>query len=67
MLDRPWAGGAALNHAGSNTMWMANVWLAPARDFGVLAATNMGGGPTMKAADEAVGALIGHYSATFAG
>ena len=67
VLDRPWAGGAALNHAGSNTMWMANVWLAPARDFGVLAATNMGGGPTMKAADEAVGALIGHYSATFAG
>lgn len=67
VLDRPWAGGKALNHAGSNTMWYANAWLAPARDFGVLVATNAGGGPTAKATDEAVGALLNHYAATFAG
>jgi len=28
-VERPWAGGRALNHAGSNTMWFANAWLAP--------------------------------------
>ncbi|WP_337173060.1 serine hydrolase domain-containing protein [Paludisphaera sp.] len=67
VLDRPWAGGKALNHAGSNTMWYANAWLAPARDFGVLVATNVGGGSTDKAADEAVGALLGRYREAFAG
>ncbi|MDG3002504.1 serine hydrolase domain-containing protein [Paludisphaera mucosa] len=67
VFDRPWAGGRALNHAGSNTMWYANVWLAPARDFAVLVATNQGGGTTAKAADEAVGALLGRYEAAFAG
>ena len=36
----PWAGGPALTHSGSNTMWMASVWLAPAKDFAVLVACN---------------------------
>lgn len=67
VFDRAWAGGKALNHAGSNTMWMANVWLAPARDFGVLVATNVGGGQSMKAVDDAVGVLLEHYAASFAG
>jgi len=67
VLNRPWAGGRALNHAGSNTMWYAVVWLAPERDFGVLVATNMGGGPTAKACDEAVGALLNRYREAFAG
>ena len=67
VLDRPWAGGDALNHAGSNTMWYANAWLAPRRDFGILVATNIGGDQAAKAADEAVGALLGHYGAAFAG
>jgi CubicO group peptidase (beta-lactamase class C family) len=67
VLDRAWAGGKALNHAGSNTMWYVNAWLAPARDFGVLVATNVGGGASAKATDEAVGGLLGHYQATFAG
>ncbi|TBR26221.1 class A beta-lactamase-related serine hydrolase [bacterium] len=58
IVNRPWAGGRALTHAGSNTMWYAVVWLAPEKDFGVLVATNLGGGPAEKAADEAAAALI---------
>ncbi|WP_165251839.1 serine hydrolase domain-containing protein [Paludisphaera soli] len=65
-FDRPWAGGRALNHAGSNTMWYAVVWLAPARDFGVLVVANQGGGTSDQACDEAVGALLGRYEAAFA-
>ena len=38
--NQPWAGGPALTHGGSNTMWYAVVWLAPAKDFAVLVAAN---------------------------
>jgi CubicO group peptidase (beta-lactamase class C family) len=38
--NQPWAGGPALTHAGSNTMWMAVAWLAPAKDFAVVIACN---------------------------
>ncbi len=38
--NQPWAGGSALTHAGSNTMWFAVAWLAPAKDFAVLVACN---------------------------
>jgi CubicO group peptidase (beta-lactamase class C family) len=58
IVNRPWAKGRALTHAGSNTMWYAVVWLAPEKDFGVLVATNLGGGPAEAATDEAVGKLI---------
>jgi CubicO group peptidase (beta-lactamase class C family) len=37
---QPWAGGPALNHAGSNTMWYAVAWLAPNKDLAVLVACN---------------------------
>jgi D-alanyl-D-alanine carboxypeptidase len=39
-LDRPWAGGTALSHSGSNTMWMATAWLAPAKNLAFVATTN---------------------------
>ncbi len=62
---RPWAKGShpgatgtILTHSGSNTMWFAVVWIAPERDFAVLAVSNMGGEPAPRACDEAVGALI---------
>jgi CubicO group peptidase (beta-lactamase class C family) len=58
VVDRPWAGGKALSHSGSNTMWYCTIWLAPARDFGVLVATNRGGDRASKACDEASGELI---------
>ena len=65
-VDRDWAGGRALSHTGSNTMWYATIWLAPARDFGMLVATNQGGGTTDQACDEGVGALLQRYEAAYA-
>src|SRR6185312_6540862 len=59
--NQPWAGGRALTHAGSNTMWFAVVWLAPAKDFAVLVACNQ---VNDKACNDAVLALIAdHFQA----
>jgi CubicO group peptidase (beta-lactamase class C family) len=58
VTDRPWAGGRALTHSGSNTMWYCTTWFAPDRDFAVLVATNQGGDEAAKACDEACAALI---------
>jgi CubicO group peptidase (beta-lactamase class C family) len=58
VTERPWAGGTALTHAGSNTMWHCVVWAAPKRGFAVLAATNQGGDAAAKACDQAASALI---------
>jgi CubicO group peptidase (beta-lactamase class C family) len=55
---QPWAGGPALTHTGSNTMWMAVVWLAPAKDFGVLVTCNQAND---KACNDAVLALIADH------
>lgn len=59
-VNRPWAGGRALNHAGSNTQNYAVVWIAPERDFAVLVATNQG--DTFDACDAAASALILHFT-----
>jgi len=56
--ERDWAGGKALTHAGSNTMWFATVWIAPARNYAVLAVTNQGGEAGTRACDEAIEVLI---------
>lgn len=66
-VNRPWAGGRALMHSGSNTYWYATVWLAPVRDFGLLVATNQGGDAAAKACDQAIGVLLGHKEAAFPG
>ncbi len=55
---RPWAGGLALTHAGSNTTWFCDAWIAPNKDFAILVATNYGGDSAAKAADEGVSDLI---------
>jgi CubicO group peptidase (beta-lactamase class C family) len=55
---QPWAGGPALTHAGSNTMWFAVAWLAPAKDFAVLVACNQAND---KACNDAVLALIADH------
>ena len=60
VTERPWAGGRALTHAGSNTQNYAVAWMAPAREFAVMIMTNQAGGPTFKACDEAATALISH-------
>ena len=58
VTQRPWAGGLALTHAGSNTIWYCNVWIAPKKNFAVLIATNDGAEGVAEAADEGVGLLI---------
>jgi CubicO group peptidase (beta-lactamase class C family) len=58
ITQRPWAGGLALTHTGSNTMWFCDVWIAPARNFAVMFATNDGSDAMGKAADKGVSLLI---------
>jgi CubicO group peptidase (beta-lactamase class C family) len=58
VVQRVWAGGKALTHAGDNTMNFANVWIAPKRDFAILVCVNQGGDTAFEASDAAVGALI---------
>ncbi len=55
--NQPWTGGPALTHSGSNTMWFAVVWLAPAKDFAVLVACNQ----AAAACNDAVLALIADH------
>lgn len=62
--QRPWADGLALNHAGSNTMNFAIVWMAPLKDFAVLVMTNQADTQqeTFKACDETAAALIQRFN-----
>ena len=66
LVQRPWAGGLALNHAGSNTQNFAIVWMAPLKDFAVLIMTNQADqqGETFKACDETAAALIQNFNKT---
>ncbi len=57
-LERGWAGGKALMHNGSNTMWYLVMWLAPERNFAVIAATNIAGTNAEKGCDDAASAMI---------
>ena len=52
-----------LTHSGSNTMNYATVWIAPERDFAILACTNQGGDAAQAACDAAVVALLAHHTA----
>ena len=64
VFDRAWAGGDALTHAGSNNLWYAVVWLAPARDLAIFAATNAAGTSAgADATDEAVALLLDRHFA----
>jgi CubicO group peptidase (beta-lactamase class C family) len=58
IVQRPWAGGDAFTHAGSNTQNMAIVWMAPRRRFAVLIATNVGGEAAARACNEVAVALL---------
>jgi CubicO group peptidase (beta-lactamase class C family) len=61
VVERGWAGGLALNHNGSNTINYFCAWLAPARGFGVIAATNLGGEGVGQQIDEVVSELVRRY------
>jgi CubicO group peptidase (beta-lactamase class C family) len=58
VLQRGWAGGTALWHNGSNTMWYIVMWLAPKKDFAVIAATNVAGPDAEQGCDDACVAMI---------
>lgn len=59
--ERPWGGGKVLMHNGSNTLNFAVMWVAPLRDFAVVAATNQAGGGADGACDEVAAAMIGTF------
>lgn len=61
VTQRPWAGGNALVHTGSNTMWMAVIWLAPNRNAGLMAATNCASDQAFPAIDAAIVGLINEF------
>ena len=60
---RVWANGIALHHEGSNQLWYANVWLAPERDFGLLAVTNGGQERGFRTTEQTVLTLIERFDA----
>jgi CubicO group peptidase (beta-lactamase class C family) len=62
---RPWANGLTLSHAGSNVQWYSVIWLAPNREFAVVALSNIaaasGTNPGAAATDQAVGKMIQEF------
>ena len=63
VLERKWAGGRALMHSGSNTMFYVVVWMAPEKNCAVIVAANIGVNEAAAGCDEAVGQLIKEYFA----
>jgi CubicO group peptidase (beta-lactamase class C family) len=61
VLKRKWAGGRALMHNGSNTMFYVVVWMAPEKNCAVIVASNIGVNEASAACDEAAGKLIQEY------
>jgi CubicO group peptidase (beta-lactamase class C family) len=63
VVKRGWAGGNALTHSGSNTMWYVVMWLAPEKDFSVIVATNIAGSDAQQGCDEVAAAIIQNWLA----
>jgi CubicO group peptidase (beta-lactamase class C family) len=61
IVDRAWANGRTLTHAGTNTLNYSVAWLAPNRKFAVIAATNICAGSTPGSLDAVVGRMINFY------
>ncbi|HMO64174.1 MAG TPA: serine hydrolase domain-containing protein [Verrucomicrobiota bacterium] len=62
VAQRPWGGGRVLTHNGSNNQWFAVMWIAPNKDFAVVAITNTAGAAGSGATDDAVWALIQRFA-----
>lgn len=61
--QRGWAGdgeggGRTLSHNGSNTLWFATAWIAPEKDWVMLATTNAAGASAPLACDRAIGVAL---------
>ena len=61
VVQRGWADGTTLTHAGSNTMFYTVIWIAPKKDFAVVVATNLGGDKAEKGCDETAWMLIQEF------
>ncbi|MEI2727430.1 MAG: serine hydrolase domain-containing protein [Verrucomicrobiota bacterium] len=61
VVSQPWANGNALTHTGSNGQWISTIWLAPGRDFAVIALCNLGGDTAFYAADDVVARMIQEF------
>ncbi|MES2475723.1 MAG: serine hydrolase domain-containing protein [Verrucomicrobiota bacterium] len=61
LLERPWSGGPALYHNGTNTMNYTVMWLAPGRRFAAVATCTIDSGIGSKACDDAVSLLIRRF------
>jgi D-alanyl-D-alanine carboxypeptidase len=57
-VKRGWAGGNALMHNGSNTMWYVVMWLAPEKDFAVIVGTNTGQADAANGCDDVASEMI---------
>jgi CubicO group peptidase (beta-lactamase class C family) len=61
-LDRAWGGGEQVwTHTGSNTQWFSTTWVAPGREFAVLAACNMAGTSASTATSDIVTRMIQEF------
>jgi CubicO group peptidase (beta-lactamase class C family) len=60
---RDWAGGQVLQHAGSNGGNLCVVWIAPRKNFAVLAATNRGGDGAPEGLDRVCSEMIKKFLA----
>jgi CubicO group peptidase (beta-lactamase class C family) len=58
LVDRDWGGGRVLTHAGSNGMNFSVAWVAPLKNFAVLAATNCGSDGAPQGLDQVCAAMI---------
>lgn len=66
--QRDWARGRVLQHAGSNTLWYAVVWIAPERDLAMFAVTNaagIDGSIGAQGTDRAVQILLQRFQARY--
>jgi CubicO group peptidase (beta-lactamase class C family) len=62
VAQRPWTGGAALTHSGSNTMFYFTAWVAPAKNLAFVVATNVADDAAKRAVDDTFSPLIERYA-----
>jgi CubicO group peptidase (beta-lactamase class C family) len=62
ITSRDWAGGLAITHTGSNTLWYATAWLAPAKNLAFVVVSNCASPAAATQVDAAFGPLIQAYA-----
>ena len=59
--SRPWTNGTAIWHNGSNTLWYAELWIAPQANHAFMAAANCASEASTVAVKQAISKLVGAY------